>query len=90
MPPVQADLLLPCGVTLHGRLFKGAMSEGLGDRTGAPRAELGCLYARWARSGIGLLITGNVMINARALGEPGNVILEDDRHLAAFHDWAVR
>lgn len=90
MPPVQADLLLPCGVTLHGRLFKGAMSEGLGDRAGAPRPELGCLYARWARSGIGLLITGNVMIDARALGEPGNVILEDDRHLAAFHDWAVR
>lgn len=90
MPPVQADLLLPCGVTLHGRLFKGAMSEGLGDRAGAPRPELGTLYARWARSGIGLLITGNVMIDARALGEPGNVILEDDRHLAAFHDWAVR
>ena len=90
MPSVQADLLLPCGVTLHGRLFKGAMSEGLGDRAGAPRPELGALYARWARSGIGLLITGNVMIDARALGEPGNVILEDDRHLAAFHDWAVR
>ncbi|MFC6592986.1 NADH:flavin oxidoreductase/NADH oxidase family protein [Deinococcus lacus] len=83
-------LRLPCGVTLPNRLFKGAMSEGLGTPDGAPKPELGALYGRWAESGIGLLITGNVMVDDRALGEPGNVVLEDERHLAALHGWAVR
>ena len=31
------------------------------------------LYRRWAASGRGLIATGNVMIDRRALGEPGNV-----------------
>lgn len=83
-------ITLPCGKSLPNRLYKGAMSEGRGTPQGAPRPELGALYARWAESSIGLLITGNVMVDARALGEPGNVVLEDERHLAAFHDWAVR
>ncbi|MDQ3034831.1 MAG: NADH oxidase, partial [Myxococcota bacterium] len=34
-------------------------------------------------------ITGNVMIDARALGESGNVVLEDERHLDAFRAWAA-
>ncbi len=90
MTTPQDPLTLPCGTVLPNRLLKGAMSEGLGTSDGAPRPELGALYGRWAESGIGLLITGNVMIDAYALGEPGNVVLENDRHLAEFHDWAVR
>lgn len=90
MAAVTDPLTLPCGVTLKNRLLKGAMSEALGTRDHAPRPELPLLYARWARGGTGLLLTGNVMVDARALGEPGNVVLEDERHLAEFHRWAVQ
>lgn len=83
-------LTLPCGVTVKNRLLKGAMSEALGRRDHAPRPELPALYARWAQGGTGILLTGNVMVDARALGEPGNVVLEDERHLAEFHAWAVQ
>jgi 2,4-dienoyl-CoA reductase-like NADH-dependent reductase (Old Yellow Enzyme family) len=76
------ELRLPCGTTLPNRLAKAAMSEQLGSRDGAPTAELERLYARWARGGVGLQISGNVMIDRRSLGEPRNVVVEDGRHAA--------
>lgn len=64
------------------------MSEQLGDRLNAPTQALARLYARWAGGGAGLVVTGNVMIDRRALGEPRNVVLEDDRDAAALAAWA--
>lgn len=55
---------------------------------GAPSEALVRLYTRWASSGAGLTITGNVMVDRSARAEPGNVVLEDERHLAEFKLWA--
>lgn len=79
---------LPNGAQIKNRLVKSAMSEALGTRERAPTPELARLYGAWADGGIGLCITGNVMIDRRALGEPGNVVIEDDRDLAALKAWA--
>jgi len=65
------------------------MSETLGTADGAPSDELIRLYARWSEGGLGLCITGNVMIDRRAIGEPGNVVVEDERDLAALSRWAA-
>ena len=46
------------------------------------------LYDRWARGGAGLLITGNVMIDPAALGEPRDVVVEDERALPMLRRWA--
>lgn len=73
---------------VKNRLYKSAMSEQLGDASNAPTKALPVLYETWARGGTGLLITGNVMIDRRALGEPFNVALEDDRDMEAFKEWA--
>lgn len=81
-------LELPSGITLSNRIAKSALSEGLGDRDQAPTANLIRLYRRWSQSGAGLLITGNVMVDRRALGEVGNVAVEDDRHSGLLRDWA--
>lgn len=81
--------VLPGGATIRNRLVKSAMSETLGDAAGAPRAGLERLYGAWADGGIGLAITGNVMIDARALGEHGNVVIEDERNLEALARWAA-
>ncbi|MGW4890118.1 NADH:flavin oxidoreductase/NADH oxidase family protein [Streptomyces murinus] len=85
---LSTPLTLPSGVTLANRIAKSALSEALADRAQAPTAELIRLYRRWADSGAGLLITGNVMVDRRALGEPGNVAIEDDRHLDLLGQWA--
>lgn len=84
------DLRLPSGALLPNRIAKAAMSEQLGDvRTGAPSDALVRLYERWGRGGAGLLVTGNVMVDGNALGEPRNVVVEDDRHAGALRRWAV-
>jgi len=64
------------------------MSETLATYANQPTPKLAELYRRWAASGIGLLITGNVMIDRRALGEPGNVVIEDEADLPALRQWA--
>ncbi|WP_176598925.1 hypothetical protein [Sphingobium sp. 15-1] len=81
-------LTLPNGVVLKNRLAKAAMSETLGTWANRPTAGLATLYERWAASGLGLIITGNVMIDCRALGEPGNVVIEDTADLPVLRDWA--
>ncbi|RMI32708.1 NADH:flavin oxidoreductase/NADH oxidase family protein [Nocardia stercoris] len=75
---------LPCGQHLPNRLMKSALSEALGDRQGRPTPQLERLYRTWAAGGFGLVVTGNVMIDGRQLGEAGNVVIEDDRHLDAL------
>ncbi|MDT7563182.1 MAG: hypothetical protein QOG76_1806 [Pseudonocardiales bacterium] len=75
-------------MTLPNRLAKSPMSEGLGDRYNAPTDRLARLYRRWSASGAGLLVTGNVMVDPAALGEPGNVVVSDDRDLEALRSWA--
>lgn len=81
-------LTLKNGTQIKNRFAKSAMSETLGTSDGAPRPLLASLYRRWAQGGTGLLITGNVMINRQALGEPNNVVIEDERHLPELTEWA--
>lgn len=83
-----APLTLPSGAVLKNRIAKSAMSEALAGKDLAPTVAHERVYGRWARGGAGLLITGNVMVDAHALGEPGNVAVEDGRHAAALHRWA--
>jgi len=79
---------LPCGATLPNRIAKAGMSEQLASRDGAVTDELVRLYATWARSGAGLLITGNVVVDRGGLVEPRNVIVETDRALPGLRRWA--
>lgn len=86
--PLGEPLHLSNGSVLRNRLAKSAMSETLGTYDNRPTRQLAELYRRWAASGIGLLITGNVMIDRRALGEPGNVVIEDETDLPLLQQWA--
>jgi 2,4-dienoyl-CoA reductase-like NADH-dependent reductase (Old Yellow Enzyme family) len=86
---LASPLSLRSGSTIRNRLVKAAMSEALGDPSGAPSAGLIRAYERWSTSGAGILITGNVFIDWNGLGEPGNVVIEDDRHLEALQRWAA-
>ncbi|MDT9592854.1 NADH:flavin oxidoreductase/NADH oxidase family protein [Nocardioides zeae] len=81
-------LVLPCGRTLPNRLMKSALSESLGTSAGAPTRRLERLYDAWAGGGWGLVVTGNVMVDLRQRGEPGNVVVSDERHLDALTRWA--
>ncbi|MCX6470485.1 MAG: nitroreductase/quinone reductase family protein [Corynebacteriales bacterium] len=85
---LSSPLTLPCGQVLPNRIMKSALSEGLGTDDHSPDVRLERLYARWGSGGYGLLVTGNVMVDRRFLGEPGNVVIEDDRDADALTRWA--
>ena len=72
------------------RILKSAMSEVLAKQgEHLPTQDHFRVYERWAKGGTGIIVTGNVMIDPTALGEPGNVVLEDDRHLDRFSEWSA-
>ena len=83
-----SSLTLPNGAVVPNRIAKAAMEENMADADHAPSAALLSLYRAWAQGGAGLIITGNVMVDARAMTGPGGVVLEDDRHLDRFRAWA--
>jgi 2,4-dienoyl-CoA reductase-like NADH-dependent reductase (Old Yellow Enzyme family) len=85
---LNQPLRLPNGSVLRNRLAKSSMSETLGTYDNHATPRLVELYRRWAASGVGLLLTGNVMIDRRALGEPGNVVIEDESDLPILQQWA--
>lgn len=87
---IANPLTLPCGQVLTNRLAKAAMTEGLADPRGRPTAELERLYAVWGAGGSGLLLSGNLQVDADHLERPGNVILDapaDAEMLAALRRW---
>ncbi|WP_406281151.1 NADH:flavin oxidoreductase/NADH oxidase family protein [Nocardia sp. NBC_00881] len=88
MTSLRDPLALPCGQVLPNRIMKAALSEGLGTKRNSPDGRLEQLYTTWSRGGYGLLITGNVMVDRRQLGEPGNVVIEDERDLDGLSRWA--
>lgn len=85
---LNQPLSLPNGTVIVNRLAKAATSETLATYSNNATQDLVRLYQRWAASGIGMIITGNIMIDRRALGEPGNVVIEDERDLAVLQQWA--
>jgi len=88
---VQFDtpLALARGGSMKNRFFKSAMSEQLGDKRHDPKPGLVTLYERWAAGGVGQMVTGNVMIDRSALGEPHNVVLDKESDLPRFEAWAA-
>lgn len=83
-----APCLLPCGATVTNRIMKSAMSEAMASKNHAPTIQMEHLYTVWSRGGAGLLVTGNVMVDSRHLGEPGNVVVEDEKHLDKLSAWS--
>jgi 2,4-dienoyl-CoA reductase-like NADH-dependent reductase (Old Yellow Enzyme family) len=78
MASLSDPLTLPCGLVLPNRLAKAAMTEDLADpRTGDPNERHERLYRRWADGGLGLSITGNVMVDRRYLERSGNIVVDE-------------
>ena len=85
---IQESLKVSSNVLIKNRLFKSAMSEQLGNAQQDPTKELVQLYRTWAAGGTGLLVTGNVMVDRTALGEPLNVVLDEKSDEGIFRQWA--
>ncbi len=87
MITAQAPFTLPNGVVLKNRLVKAAMSEQLANTHQDPDEGLNRLYKIWAQGGSALLISGNIMVDRCHLGEPKNIVLDDQSDISAFRRW---
>ncbi|KFA78831.1 hypothetical protein S40288_05484 [Stachybotrys chartarum IBT 40288] len=90
---IDQPLELPCGLTLRNRLAKAAMAEALADADCLPNAALEKPYEAWSGGHWGLVITGNVQVDVRHLGNPKDVALNEDvdqeKQLQAWKAWAA-
>ena len=85
---IDTPFALPSGVRFSNRIAKAAMTEGLAGRDGVPNDDHVRLYRRWAAGGIGLSITGNVVIDHDHRERPGNVVVDGDLTPEARAAWA--
>lgn len=84
MSHVFDPLTLTSGLTLKNRVVKAAMEENLANASQQPDQALYNLYSQWARGGVGLILTGNVMIDHLAMTGPGGVALEKGADLSPY------
>jgi len=86
--PLFVPLTLANGAVIPNRIAKAAMEENMADEAHLPGPHLVRLYERWAKGGAGLMLTGNVMIDATAMTGPAGVLLDARQPLDPFHAWA--
>jgi 2,4-dienoyl-CoA reductase-like NADH-dependent reductase (Old Yellow Enzyme family) len=86
---LDTPFTLANGTVIKNRIWKSAMSEQLADGRHNPGPGLANLYARWAQGGVGLSVSGNIMIDRNAIGQLGNVVLDERSDLAAFKAWTA-
>lgn len=84
MNDVFQHYVLPNGQEIKNRLVKAAMEENLANETQIPGEALFNLYQTWSNGGVGLIITGNVMIDHLAMTGPGGLVLEQDTDIKSF------
>lgn len=89
LSPLFTPLTLPNGAVVPNRLAKAAMEENMADDNHLPGPALNALYAAWAKGGVGLILTGNVMVDPTALTGPGGVVLDAHQPLEPFRAWAA-
>lgn len=87
---LNRPLQLPCGAVLKNRFVKSAMSDSLADGEGNATNAQARLYERWAESGIGLSIIGEVQVDQRFPENPGNLVLGKDLNKQALHSLTSR
>lgn len=86
--PLFTPLQLPNGAIIPNRIAKASMEESMAGPGQLPTPQMIQLYETWAKGGAGLILTGNVMVDARALTGPSAVVLQKGTDLAPFRQWA--
>ena len=80
---LKASLTLPCGLQSPNRIAKAAMTEGLAEAGGQAGTRVERAYRTWAEGGPGLILTGNIMVDARYRERPANVVVDGEQIPAA-------
>ena len=86
--PIFQPLTLPNSQVIKNRIFKSAIHEAFAGRDNQPNQKHVSLFDTWAQKDIGTLVTGNVMIDRLAIGDPGNVVVDSTTDKGILRQWA--
>lgn len=79
--PIGQSFQLPCGLQLSNRIVKAALEESLGSGDQQPNQYIYRLYEQWAKSSFGLILTGNVQVDARYPGLMTDLMIFDKKQI---------
>jgi len=88
---INDSFTLPCGQVIKNRICKAAMTERIAKGNNLAHQGHVNLYHTWAEGDIGILLTGNVMVDQKNLEGPANVVIDSDNykdHLDVLRDWS--
>lgn len=85
---LETSFTLPNGLVISNRLAKAATTEALATRDHEVGERMMTLYAHWASSGAGLLVTGNVGIDPAHPVRPGDAMVLASSPREPLRRWA--
>ena len=88
---MNSSFTLPCGQVIKNRICKAAMTERIAKGNNLAHQGHINLYQKWAEGNIGILLTGNVMIDRSNMEGPANVVIDDKNykdHMDELKSWS--
>jgi len=82
-------LKLPCGRRIKNRIAKAALTEHFAGYDGLPNKMHYCVYEKWAQSGAGIILTGNIMLDKAGMEAKGNVVIQSRSDLDHLKMWVA-
>lgn len=89
MSNLSEPIKLKSGTLISNRIVKAATSEAMATPDGKVTPEHLKLYETWSKSGAGLLITGNMMVDGKHMNEPLVVDTLHEQHFTELRKWAA-
>ena len=88
---MNSSFTLPCGQVVKNRICKAAMTERIAKGNNLANQGHINLYRKWAEGNIGILLTGNVMIDRKNMEGPANVVIDAQNykdHIDELKNWS--
>jgi len=88
---MNSSFTLPCGQVIKNRICKAAMTERIAKGNNLAHQGHINLYQKWAEGNIGILLTGNVMIDRNNMEGPANVVIDAQNymdHIDELKNWS--
>ncbi|KAL4922588.1 FMN binding oxidoreductase [Aspergillus aurantiobrunneus] len=86
---IAQPVTLSCRLPLKNRLVKAAMAERMADHNAFPTALHNNVYREWGEGGWGMILTGNVQVDKKYLGDARDVARDPANEAIFLEKWTA-